>query len=73
MLTEATSTFTDDYLFIGGDEVSTTCWAANANIMSWLQRNNMTLADLQPYFEKRITTIARAAGKQVTRHHFHAL
>lgn len=65
LLTEVLETFTDEYLFIGGDEVSTGCWSSNPDIRSWLAIKNLTVADLQPYFESALIGIAKKQGKQV--------
>ena len=44
---------------LGGDEVSTTCWEANAAVKTWLAERNMKVEDLQSYFEHELVGIAR--------------
>lgn len=44
---------------LGGDEVSTTCWAANAAVKAWLSEHKMAIGDLQSYFEHELVDIAR--------------
>ena len=50
-----TALFPDPYIFLGGDEVDVqACWAANAAIADWLALRNMSVAQLQPYFWRRV-------------------
>lgn len=51
-LLEMTSIFPDQYLALGGDEVSYTCAAAVKK--QWLQAHNMSAAALLPYFWRRV-------------------
>ena len=44
---------------IGGDEVSTACWAANPAVKAWLAERKMDVGDLQSYFEHELVGIAR--------------
>ena len=62
---EAATIFPDDYLFLGGDEVATTCWANNPNVTAWLKAQGMPTdaSTLQAYFENRLTTIVRTDPK----------
>ena len=47
--------FPDPYIFLGGDEVDVqACWGANAAVASWAAARNMTAAQLQPYFWRRV-------------------
>ena len=41
LFAEAAGVFSDGYLFLGGDEVSTACWASNANVTAWLKAQGM--------------------------------
>jgi hexosaminidase len=42
--------FTDEWMFLGGDEVDSTCWDRNPAIAAWLQAHGMTSSQLQQYF-----------------------
>lgn len=53
-LEEMVSIFPDAYLHLGGDEVSLHDWTVNEKIQSWLHEHNMTTAELEPYFWKRM-------------------
>ena len=54
-LQAVTALFPDPYIFLGGDEVDVqACWGANATIAAWAAARNMTAAQLQPYFWRRV-------------------
>jgi len=55
-LVEIGSVFTDELLFLGGDEVDTGCWDRNPDVAAWLKAHNMTSAQLQPYFWEQMGT-----------------
>ena len=40
-LSEMADIFTDEYMFLGGDEVQTSCWDANKRIASWLKVHHL--------------------------------
>ena len=54
---EAVTIFPDKYVFLGGDEVSTACWASNATVVAWLKAQGMPAdaSTLQAYFEKVVS------------------
>ena len=52
-LTEMAAVFPDEYLALGGDEVSYDCAASVKK--DWLAAHNMSAAELLPYFWKRMT------------------
>ena len=52
---EMMTIFDDEYVFLGGDEVTATCWDKNANISKWLKENGMTSSELQQYFWQQVT------------------
>jgi hexosaminidase len=62
LFAEAVTIFSDDYLFLGGDEVSTGCWAANTNVTAWLAARGMPLdaSTLQAYYEQRVVELVRS-------------
>jgi hexosaminidase len=61
-LGEVARLFPDEYLHIGGDEVTPKQWNENAKIQEFMYRNGQRDAhDLQAYFNKRVSEI-------VTRH-----
>lgn len=49
-LGEMAAIFPEDIMFLGGDEVDTSCWDQNPTVAAWLKAHNMTSAELQPYF-----------------------
>jgi len=49
-LGEMSEIFTDEVMFLGGDEVNTATWTSDPKIVQWLKTHNMTADDLQPYF-----------------------
>lgn len=54
-LEEVAGTFFDNYIHLGGDEVNQDCWKANANVTSWMAKNNIKSYDgVQAEFEKRM-------------------
>ena len=55
--TEMMTIFTDDYVFLGGDEVNTkTCFEGNKRIAKWMKAHNMTEGDqVQQYFWQQMT------------------
>lgn len=42
--------FTEQMMFLGGDEVNSGCWDSNPAIAAWLAAHNMTSSQLQQYF-----------------------
>eukprot|EP00948_MAST-09A_sp_MAST-9A-sp1_P001699 g1699.t1 len=52
---EMMTIFGDEYVFLGGDEVQSSCWDQNANVSRWLKANNMTSSELQQYFWQQVT------------------
>jgi hexosaminidase len=54
-LVAVSALFPDPYFFLGGDEVlPDACWGGNARIAAWLAARNMSAAQLQPYFWRRV-------------------
>ena len=53
-LGEMSTIFTDELLFLGGDEVDTAAWTADPAIVAWLKAHGMTADDLQPYFWQQV-------------------
>jgi hypothetical protein len=47
--------FPDPYFFLGGDEVlPEACWGGNARVAAWAAARNVSAAQLQPYFWRRV-------------------
>ena len=46
--------FTDEWMFLGGDEVDFTCWDRNPAIAAWLHAHGMTSSQLQQYFWQQL-------------------
>ena len=56
--------FPEHYLHTGGDEVQFACWMADDGIRAWMQAHNMSdPAELQVYFQQRLSTLLSGAGK----------
>lgn len=54
---EINSTFPDDWIHIGGDEVDLSCWQKNQAIQKWKKAHNMTEdLELLQFFETRLLT-----------------
>jgi hypothetical protein len=65
-LGEMAGIFIDDWMFLGGDEVDTSCWLANPAIAAWLVAHNMTAAQLQQYFwEQMAARVLPALNKTI--------
>lgn len=55
-LSEMGTYFTDNYLFLGGDEVQSKCFLGSPSVTAWMNTNNMTTsAELQSYFWQQVT------------------
>jgi hypothetical protein len=55
-LSEMTSVFPDEYLALGGDEVSYSCAEGDARVRQWATTHNMTVTGLLAYFWRRVAT-----------------
>ena len=55
-------------LFLGGDEVSTSCWSAQPHIVAWLQANNLSLTQLQAYYESQLLRLIDTLPACVSAH-----
>lgn len=53
---EMMTIFTDQYVFLGGDEVDSSCWDENPRIVAWLKQKNMNSSQLQQYFWQQMAT-----------------
>ncbi|XP_065887679.1 beta-hexosaminidase subunit beta-like [Dysidea avara] len=61
---EISEVFPDQYLHLGGDEVSFTCWESNPDIKKWMAAKNLTkYAKLEEYYEQRLIDIVDKLGK----------
>ena len=63
---EVAQTFPDDFIHIGGDEVSYECWESNPLIGSWMAANNIpTYEALESYYVQRVINLIASLGKKV--------
>ena len=47
--------FTDDYLFLGGDELSTTCFDDSPSVAAWMKAHDLNASSTQQYFWQQMT------------------
>jgi hexosaminidase len=57
LFTEIASVFPEQYLHLGGDEVSFACWLENKDVRDFMLRHKFTGADLENYYEGRLLDI----------------
>lgn len=62
---EAVSVFPDQYLHLGGDEVSFACWMSNPNITAFMERMGISghYIKLEEYYIQRLLKIIEALRK----------
>ncbi|MDZ4800697.1 MAG: family 20 glycosylhydrolase [Bryobacteraceae bacterium] len=66
LMGEMTTLFPDEYLHIGGDEVTYKHWQANPKIQAFIkQRNLVDEKGLQAYFNRRVLEILRKHNRKV--------
>ncbi len=54
VLTYVNTTFGDDYVHFGGDEVVYNCWGKKDSIVTWMKDNNIaSFKDLTIYFRQQ--------------------
>ena len=53
-LGEMAGIFTEQWMFLGGDEVDSTCWDQNPTIAAWLRDHAMNSSQLQQYFWRQL-------------------
>ena len=54
-LGEMALVFEDDYLFLGGDELATTCFDDSPNISAWMKAKGLNSSTTQQYFWQQMT------------------
>ena len=66
LLGEMAAVFEDEYLFLGGDEVNTTCWDDNPGIAKWMKQRGLNSTQLFSYFWNRTSAeVLPGLGKKV--------
>jgi hexosaminidase len=62
---EVASVFQDEYIHIGGDEVSFDCWASNPNVTAWMSANGMAgdFPALESYYVQRVLQLIQSLNK----------
>jgi len=61
---EVGEVFPDQYVHIGGDEVSFDCWASNPSIQDWMSQNGYTnYAMVEQYYETNLLNIMEKLDK----------
>jgi hexosaminidase len=62
--TEISKVFMDQFIHIGGDEVSFTCWASNPQIQEWMNEHGYTdYSMVEQYYETNLLDIMNEIGK----------
>nr|XP_022921143.1 beta-hexosaminidase subunit beta-like isoform X1 [Onthophagus taurus] len=63
-LTEAQQTFPEQYMHLGGDEVSYDCWETNPDLNSWMDSKGMSgdYKAVERYFMERVLAIVQPKG-----------
>lgn len=65
LLGEMAALFPDDYVHIGGDELTGKPWRENARIRQFMRNNGMAdVADLQVHFTRRVLPLVEKHGKR---------
>jgi hexosaminidase len=66
-LKEMIGIFPSEYIFLGGDEVDSSCWAQNPKIAQWLADHDMTADQLFNYFWTNVTSevLPKLGGRKV--------
>nr|CAB3252625.1 beta-hexosaminidase subunit alpha [Phallusia mammillata] len=64
LFTEVKSVFHDQYIHLGGDEVSFNCWKSNPDITKWMALQNITgdYATLESVYIQQILDISASVG-----------
>ncbi|KAI1304971.1 Beta-hexosaminidase subunit alpha [Halotydeus destructor] len=61
---EVASTFPEQYIHLGGDEVPFDCWQSNPNIAKFMQSKGLkTYTDLESYYLQRVVDIVGGLNK----------
>lgn len=66
LFTEVGATFPDQYVHVGGDEVSYTCWASNPAVNAWMAANGIAAGDyagLEGYYVQKVLDLMTSLGK----------
>lgn len=66
-LEEMVTIFPSEYIFLGGDEVNSSCWQENPTIAKWMQMQGMTHDQLFDYFWQQVAVrvVPRLGGRRV--------
>lgn len=65
IMKELSELFPGRYIHVGGDEVSKRGWSNSPEINELMKTKGMSISDVQPYFERRLSEIVFATGKEI--------
>lgn len=60
-LQEMGGIFEDDLLFLGGDELDSTCFDESPSVAQWMKEHGLNASSTQQYFWQQMTQLVRSS------------